>query len=437
MSTNMPHTQCSSNVQKSYERNTRTTKKFGFLFLGLFPLFVACGTPEWNSWSRQTTPFQYDSAQQNGLGASSQGSSSLSVDTSSRQEGCEGFKSRPGTQQVPEGTILAVMESKGNNTEVLPLQLTSTKTLKFGDVKRFQGLNTTHKLGTTLTMDGHELYVVTPRASEQFQVERHMLFVADQKVQSHKLSQSTRTIHAYNGYVYTTENQRIRAFDLNQANVPSCPWGDYFTDLPATGEYINLMTRDDNQLLALDNTPEMKYLYVHTLGANGLRTKTFGAPLALRRQLNYQDMKLQEGLVVLYGSYKKDERVGHLLATYQIQEQALKPLGEHDVVPAPSGAEAEPVKPWQGLGIIRNHVVVSSPRGSLLMFDANLHAETRKEVFLRGQAQDILVKNDTVYVLVEDALGVTLHLLSWDLDTQSLSLSAIFRLPGHPTKFVH
>lgn len=435
MYTTMTSVRPNSIVQKSYKTGSKKPLYRWLFCLSLIPFLTACGTPEWGGWDSQGTYHRYYSADQNKPGSSNsyQDRSSLSVDTSSSKAGCEGFKPRSGGVSKPEGVILAVAQDKTSQVDVWPVQITATKKLNWGSTKSFRRGGHEPTTDTHLRLDGHELYVTTINQEGSHQVERHPLFV-EGDVQKHTLREQPRTMYANRGYVYTTEERGIQALDLRQPNIPSCAWPRYFTDLPATGQHVDLLAQSGNQLLALDNHPDMKYLFIHTLGTNGLHSQTFGAPVALRQDMKYRNMRFQNDLVLLYGSYRKNENVGHLLVTYQVHENSLRPLGEHDAVLHESGQNTEQIPAWQGMEIVNNHVVVSSPRGGLLIFEADLNPKTRKEVVLHGQSKDIIVHGNAVYALVQDHVGTTIHVLRWN--QQTLETTDIFRIPVSAHRFV-
>ena len=353
------------------------------------------------------------------------------------KKGCDGFYSRSAKDSATVNVLAVVEEGLGGSVKVTPMYRSTKGSLSIGPGKTFQyHLNSETLEPVQLTIDGKDLYATYQQKNGQHILERHPLFEKNKSaIKFHIKEVQPRTLKAYNGYAYFTDSSNVHVVDLYQGHTPSCRLRSPFVDLPR-GLEINDLTRDGTTLIAMNDSPLSKYVFFYQINNKGMAIPRYGAQLFYRDDLHYREITSVKNLLVVYGTYSKQGRTGHLMASFQIQHRVLSPLGQHEIPPPAPDAEMMPIPAWNGLAIVNNHVIISSPRGGIQIFNQRLQMDTRKEVKFDGFVTDLMVRNNVAYALTQTNSGSVVKVLRWDNAKKTLSVASTHQLPGLPNRFV-
>ncbi len=434
-----------SSIHTQQHNNTESLHTTIKLWLcGLcFPLLVACGMPSKQRSALDSQAAYYDNYQDPSNKAeprkpTSSGYARTTVDIPLPKKGCDGFYSRAAKPPRKDAILAVKEEAQGQEVKVTPLQWDTRGSLSMGQAKNFKYHLSSDSLDSVqLTLDGNDLYATYRQKDGSYSLERHPLFVEDSSVTQYTIKDlHPRTLKAYNGFAYFSDKTNVQAVDLYQSHTPSCRLHTPFVDLPERGFQVNGLVRVGKTLIAMNDSPLSKYVFFFKLDDKGLTQPKYSAQLFYRDQLQYREITAQKNIMVVYGTYIQYGRTGHLLATFDIRSRVLVPMGQHEVRPPTPDVKADPIPAWNGLAVINKHIIISSPRGGIQIFDQYLNMKTRKELKHEGFTTDLMVRNNTAYALTQTDAGTVVRVLKWNNAKQTLTIASTHKLPGTPNRFV-
>ena len=428
-------------IMKKYSKKARM-----LLVCGLsLPLFAACGMPVDQKSALDSQSAYYDNLnreassepapQSNGSQAGTSGHAGTSVDFSSSNPGCKGFNVRSKPETTDRKWIAVSEKTSDGRVVVTPLQTSEEGTLSVGQRSTFSSsVKGSSNSAIKLSMEGNSLYAIYPKDENKYVLERRSLQAEGSQAQNQYIIRNTTPLNlkAYNGYAYYTDSKNVHVVDLKQRQTPHCQMRSSSSiDLPK-GVSIKNLARNGKTLVTISNLKASRYAIFYKVDARGWAQPRYGAELFYREGIQYHRTAVNNDFLVVYGTYKKNGRTGHLLSSFQLQSEALFPVGNLEV----QAPESKSGGAWSGLAVIQGHVIVSSKDKGIQIFEKSLSKETRKTVEFDGVISDLMVQSDVAYALTQTSKGSVIKVLRWDSSQQTLYVASSHPVSGKPTQFI-